>query len=151
MKLQFPVFAWFTIFYLAASPLVSHAQHSGNTCAVSKSPYRISMDSGKAVYASQCVYCHQADGLGMTGINPPLNSELTKGDKKTLVKTWILSNAHKNIIGSVNTYTVTQLNGLSDQEIADVLTYIRNSFGNKASSVKVSDVKSTRSKMKMPI
>ena len=32
--------------------------------------------------------------------------------------------------------------GLSDQEIADVLTYIRNSFGNKASAVKVSEVKS---------
>ena len=37
---------------------------------------------------------------------------------------------------------------MSDQEIADVLTYIRNSFGNKASAVKVSEVKSARSKLK---
>ncbi len=37
---------------------------------------------------------------------------------------------------------------IKDQEIADVLTYIRNSFGNKASTVKESEVKSVRSKMK---
>jgi len=36
---------------------------------------------------------------------------------------------------------------LKDQEIADVLTFIRNSFGNKASSVKVTDVKSARKKL----
>jgi len=38
--------------------------------------------------------------------------------------------------------------GLNDQEIADVLTYIRNSFGNKTSAVKVSEVKSASSNLK---
>jgi mono/diheme cytochrome c family protein len=37
---------------------------------------------------------------------------------------------------------------MKDQQIADVLTYIRNSFGNKAASVKASDVKAVRSKLK---
>jgi mono/diheme cytochrome c family protein len=37
---------------------------------------------------------------------------------------------------------------LKDQEIADVLTYIRSSFGNKASAVTAAEVKAVRSKMK---
>jgi mono/diheme cytochrome c family protein len=37
---------------------------------------------------------------------------------------------------------------LTDQEIADVLTYVRNSFGNKASAVSASEVKSVKAKIK---
>jgi mono/diheme cytochrome c family protein len=36
---------------------------------------------------------------------------------------------------------------LNDQQVADVLTYVRNSFGNKASSVSVAEVKSVRAKL----
>jgi mono/diheme cytochrome c family protein len=37
---------------------------------------------------------------------------------------------------------------LTDQQIADLLTYVRNSFGNKASAVRVSEVKAARAKLK---
>jgi mono/diheme cytochrome c family protein len=129
-------------------PLFLKAQE-GNHCAVKKSPYRLSMDSGKKVYSLQCVTCHQADGLGVPNLNPALNSKKIMGDKNKLIGIVINGSAtHEEINGIIYNNTMAPNPGIKDQEIADVLTYIRNSFGNKVSMVRVSDVKSVRSKLK---
>ena len=44
--------------------------------------------------------------------------------------------------------TMPPLKTLTDQQIADVLTYVRNSFGNKASAVGIAEVKALRAKTK---
>jgi mono/diheme cytochrome c family protein len=139
MKIYFALFVCIQIFILINIPALSTAQtdRAGNHCAVQKSPLRVSMDSGKVVYSSQCLSCHQANGLGIPGINPPLTGKGVTGDKTNLIG--ILINGHQHSM-SANSM-------IKDQEIADVLTFIRNSFGNKASSVKVSDVKSARKKL----
>lgn len=121
----------------------------GNHCAAKKSPYRLSMDSGKNVYTLHCMSCHQPDGVGIPNVNPPLNSKQVTGDKNKLINIVIKgSAAHAEINGIAYNNVMPPNSGLNDQEIADVLTYIRNSFGNKTSAVKASEVKSASSNLK---
>ena len=71
------------------------------------------------------------------------------GDKEALIK--ILLSGLKNVDIDEESYSnpMPALGSvLKDQQIADVLTYVRNSFENKASAVTVAEVKEARSKMK---
>ncbi len=136
------------VFFLVSMPALLRAQadREGNHCAIAKSPYRLAMDSGKAVYMSQCVSCHQADGMGSSQFSPPLNGRVVTGDKKKLIEILIGDHASiKQTDEKTTAFVKTADPEMGNQEIAYVLTYIRNSFGNKASAVKVSEVKSLRS------
>ena len=107
-----------------------------------------SMERGKKVYEKTCLACHQANGSGVPGMNPPLKkTKWVLGDKKALINI-VLKGLDKEIEVNDETYsnTMPSLASLSDQEIADVLTYVRNSFGNKASRVMIADVKKLREK-----
>jgi mono/diheme cytochrome c family protein len=135
------------LIFLTCAPVLLMAQAAH--CAVKKSPFRISMDSGKVVYAGQCLVCHQADGLGVSNMNPPLTGKQVSGDKSKLISIVITGLAtHQEIEGQSYPNVMPANPNMKDEEIADVLTYIRNSFGNKATSVKTSEVKTTRSKLK---
>ena len=137
------------IFFLVSAPWTLKAQSSreGNHCAVAKSPYRLSMDSGKIVYSRECISCHQADGKGELNKIPSLNGKFVSGDKNQLIQILIHEHASSSEIKeNESSYVIPQNPVMSDSEIADVLTYIRNSFGNKASAVKISEVKTLRSK-----
>jgi len=105
---------------------------------------------GEKVYKQFCISCHQADGGGVPNMNPPLiKTEYVLGDKQRLIKI-ILNGRNENleIDGEYFTNPMPALNILKDQQIADVLTYVRNSFGNKASAVTASEVKAVRAKIK---
>ena len=108
------------------------------------------MERGLKVYESSCLGCHQADGVGVPSLNPPLTkTRWVLGDKKQLI-TITLSGMQEPIEVNGETYAnpmPAQVH-LSDQDIADVLTYIRNSFGNKASSVTAGEVAKIRTKLK---
>ncbi len=120
----------------------------GNHCGVRKSAYRLSLDSGKRVYVLLCMSCHQPDGIGVPKIGPSLNTKTVVGDKKKIIELVIRgSSVSKEMNDAAYNKIMPPNPKISDQEIADVLTYIRNSFGNKASVVKVSDVKLVRDKL----
>lgn len=105
-----------------------------------------SIASGKKVYTLYCVSCHQLDGGGVQNLNPPLiKTTYVLGNKGKLAKI-VLNGFSENVEIEGNTYsnTMPSLSILKDQEIADVLTYVRNSFGNKASAVTATDVKKAR-------
>jgi len=150
MKIYFALFVNVQIFILIIIPALSTAQadRAGNHCAVQKSPFRISMDSGKVVYVNQCLSCHQASGSGISGINPPLNGKAITGDKTKLIGIIINGKSpHEATSGKSDKNIMHGNTEMEDQEVAYVLTFIRNSFGNKASSVKESEVKSARKKL----
>src|SRR5476651_2494272 len=105
-----------------------------------------SIAAGQKVYTLYCVTCHQMDGGGVQNMNPPLiKTTYVLGDKGKMIKI-VLNGFADNVEINGNTYsnTMPSLSILKDQEIADVLTYVRNSFGNKASAVKAADVKKAR-------
>ena len=107
-----------------------------------------SIIAGKKVFVKYCISCHQADGSGVPNMNPPLiQTSYVLGDKEKLIK--IVLNGLKNIDIDDQTYNnpMPALGTvLKDQQIADVLTYVRNSFGNKASAITAAEVKDVRSR-----
>ena len=92
--------------------------------------------------------CHQPDGTGILNLNPPLTNSFVSGDKQKLIGILLGEHAsHSELVTNGNGYTIPGNPGLNDLEVAYVLTYIRNSFGNKASSVKESEVRTMRKRM----
>ncbi len=113
-----------------------------NVAAVDKA----SVANGLIVFTQNCVSCHQADGGGVPRMNPPLiKTPWVLGDQTRLIK--IVLNGFKEdveINGDNYSNVMPAFNYLKDQEIADVLTYVRNNFGNKASGITSKKVTATR-------
>lgn len=113
---------------------------------------KASMARGKKVYEEVCMACHQPDALGVPRMNPPLvKTKWILGDKKQLITIVLkgLKGGEIEIDGDrFDNPMPPQEENLTDQQIADVLTYIRNSFSNKAALVMPSDVKAVRAKLK---
>ncbi|HRN56971.1 MAG TPA: cytochrome c [Agriterribacter sp.] len=109
------------------------------------------MEKGKAIYGKECLGCHQPDGLGVPGVNPSLaQTEWVLGPKGRLIK--IVVNGLTDPIetdGDIFHDPSPPHLHLTNQEVADVLTYVRNSFGNKASAVTAREVKKVRAEKKI--
>lgn len=109
---------------------------------------KASLAAGKTLYTQNCVTCHQVDGGGVMNMNPPLSkTSYVLGDKTELISILLNGMSQKEVEGETYTNVMPAFAHLTDKQIADVLTYIRNSFGNKASSISAEEVKSARSKM----
>jgi mono/diheme cytochrome c family protein len=111
---------------------------------------KATMERGKKVYVQSCMTCHQVDGGGVPGLNPPLEkTSYVAGSKTKLIRVILKGmNTHEDIEGETYTNIMPPFNYLKDQQISDVLTYIRNSFGNKALPVTIGDVKYVRERTK---
>lgn len=109
-----------------------------------------SIQRGKKVYENYCLNCHQPDGKGMPGMNPPLTkTKQVLGNKTQLINIILLGLDEETVVNGQTYFNpMPSQPHLKDQEIADVLTYVRNSFGNKASIVTTAEVKAARAKIK---
>ncbi|WP_158828394.1 c-type cytochrome [Mucilaginibacter lacusdianchii] len=102
--------------------------------------------NGKIVYMQSCLPCHQQDGGGVQNMNPPLiKTTYVLGDKDRLIKI-LLNGFNEDVEINGDTYSnaMPSFAHLTNQQIADVLTFVRNNFGNKAPSVTVADVNKLR-------
>ncbi len=108
------------------------------------------MDRGKAVYLQQCLACHQANGGGVPSLNAPLDkaTDVIGKDKEKLIRIVLKGMKGVDIDDESYNNTMAPHPELTDQQIADVLTYVRNSWTNKASAVTAAEVKATRVKIK---
>lgn len=136
------------LFFLV--PFISVAQAKKSVTPKPAPVSKAVMDRGKEVYLMNCLACHQADGSGVPNLNPPLIKTKNVLGNKTLLIQQILkgSQGQTEIDGETFTNAMPPLPHLTDQQIADVLTYVRNSFGNKASALTPAEVKATRAKTK---
>jgi mono/diheme cytochrome c family protein len=108
-----------------------------------------SIQRGKVVYAQNCLSCHQVDGGGVQNMNAPLiKTSYVLGNSQQLISILLKGMQGVEIDGETYTNVMPQFTHLSDKQIADVLTYVRNSFGNKASAVTATEVTATRKKVK---
>jgi mono/diheme cytochrome c family protein len=97
-----------------------------------------SIERGKVVYMQTCIACHQPTGLGIPGAFPPLaGTEYTQGDARRMIA-MTLKGVNPPLKVKEMTYVVpmpplpTQFPMLADDhKLADVINYVRNSFGNK--------------------
>ena len=128
----------------------SNTKSKTSSTANASANLKASMDRGKVVYVATCQTCHQVDGGGVPRMNPPLiKTKYVLGDKKELI-TILLKGKNDPIEIDDDEFhnPMPPQPTLSDQQIADVLTYVRNSFGNKASAVTPTEVKNVRAKLK---
>jgi mono/diheme cytochrome c family protein len=107
------------------------------------------MAVGKTLYQGNCANCHQASGAGQPGAYPPMvGSEWVLGSKEMLAAILLDGvagplNVHG---GAYGTNVMPAWANLSDEKIADIMTYIRASWGNGADAVKPEEVAATRTK-----
>lgn len=110
-----------------------------------------SVSDGQVVYQKYCLTCHQTDGSGVPNMNPPLTRTKWTLGAKTILIQQVLKGSHGTVEIDGDTFHNTMPpmgQTLTDQQVADVLTYVRNNFGNKASRVTAAEVKMVRAKTK---
>lgn len=101
---------------------------------------------GEAIYSTYCGTCHQQDGQGDSGRFPPLaGTDWVTGNKERLIQV-VLNGLEGSIEvkGEIYNNIMPQHSFLSNEEVAKVLTYIRQNFGNDASAVSPEEVNEIR-------
>jgi mono/diheme cytochrome c family protein len=92
-----------------------------------------SINRGKDVYALNCQNCHMEDGMGLQDVNPPLaKSDYLKKPTRTLIEIVLKGQSDEIVVnGKKYNAIMPPQDYLSDEQIADVYNYVRNSWGNK--------------------
>lgn len=114
------------------------------------------MLAGRELFTANCKVCHGDDGNGIKGLGAPLNgSDWVQGDKSKVISI-VLYGLTGPIKVSGKMYAPPEVTGtmpgmstndqLGDKDIANIISYIRNAWNNKASSVSEKDVESVRQK-----
>jgi len=100
---------------------------------------------GQAVYGRTCAVCHQLNGQGMPGSFPPLDRTIVAGDKARLIRL-VLHGMSGPITVQGRSYNnvMAPWKSLHDRDIAAVLTYVRQRFGNGAGAVTPEEVAAER-------
>jgi mono/diheme cytochrome c family protein len=101
---------------------------------------------GKDIYQKHCLSCHQVNGSGVPNMYPPLQkSDWVNGAKNRIISV-VLNGIKGEILVNDDTYrsVMPKQDYLTDEQIAKVLTYIRQNFENKASEVKPAEVTKLR-------
>ncbi|MGK6352460.1 c-type cytochrome [Parapedobacter sp. DT-150] len=108
------------------------------------------MKAGKVVYDQYCATCHQQNGSGVPNLNPPLTkTDYVTGDKERLIRIVLNgSNEGLEVNGMVYSNAMPAHVFLKDEEVAQVLSYIRNSFGNRADTLTAEEVAQIRDTLK---
>lgn len=150
-----PIFLMFLFAGLCFWGGVYLVEHSGgyrwdayspdfNPAAGAPKPVEISLiDRGARVYRNQCAQCHQADGNGVPGVYPPLAGTDWVTGHPEVVSRILINGLNGPIVVKGNTYNGNMPAfgpaglALSERDIAAVITYIRQEWGNDASEVSV--------------
>jgi glucose/arabinose dehydrogenase/mono/diheme cytochrome c family protein len=129
-----------TVWRIIYTGEVQEAAESGTTG--EESDIVMADHPGQRVYRISCLPCHQSDGNGVPGMHPPLrDTEWVTGDTERLIRI-VLEGMEGEIAVHGETYNTVMppQRHLNPQQVADVLTFVRKSFGNDASEVTVEEV-----------
>lgn len=107
------------------------------------------MMRGKIVFGANCSACHQTEGQGVANVFPPLaKSDFLMKDKNRTIEILLNGLSGPIQVNGKKYNSVMPALVLSNEDVASVLTFVRNSFGNSGDLVSVDDVKNVRSKLK---
>jgi len=159
-----PIWLIVLLFMLLYGGMVYFDQHSGWFSPEVYAPYRSTaelvmyqppaggpdLNRGKAVYENVCGLCHGNDGMGKPGQAPPFaRSEWALGNPNRMIRIPLAGLAGPIQVNGQEWNLAMPAMGaaLPDDDLAAVLTYIRQSWGNKASAVTPEQVKAVRAEV----
>ena len=108
--------------------------------------------AGEVLYNGTCSVCHQNNGSGLANVFPPLaKADYLNADKQRAIKI-VLNGLSGPVTVNGSTYNsvMPPMSQLNDDEVADILSYVLNSWGNKGGSVTAKDVAKIRATTKRP-
>lgn len=125
------------------SKMIAIKKESSNSIAIQQ------IDKGKVIYVKTCVACHQMNGNGIPSVFPPVaKSDYLNADVNRSIKQMIKGSLGPILVNGKKYNTPMPAQALNDQQIADVLTYVYNSWGNNKSIVTPEMVAIQRKKLK---
>jgi nitrite reductase (NO-forming) len=130
-----------------AGPNLSAVTVATSSAAAGKLTVDEQVKAGQALFAGTCSVCHQANGAGLPGVFPPLAKSdyiATQGLQRVIDIVLKGFNGKVTVNGNDYTSVMPPMNQLNDDEIANILTYVVNSWGNAGGSVSKEDVKAHR-------
>ena len=104
------------------------------------------VDAGKLLFTGTCSVCHQANGEGLAGVFPPLaKSDYIAKDVKRMISTVLHGLSGKvTVNGKEYNSVMPPMNQLNDDEVANILTYVLNSWSNPGGRITADEVKKVR-------
>lgn len=135
-----------------AGPNLAAVAHATQTAAAGKLTRDDQIKAGQALFAGTCSVCHQSNGAGMPGVFPPLaKSDFLAGGLAKAVDVVLRGLSGKvTVNGQDYNSVMPPMNQLNDDEVANILTYVGNSWGNAAGQVSAEDVKKARAAAPAP-
>jgi mono/diheme cytochrome c family protein len=145
MKLKFlavPLFiaGSFGLYSFDSKPVEQAPKQQGD-------PLAKSIAAGKTLYTTYCQVCHQENGMGIEGAFPPLaKSDYLMADTKRAIG--IVKNGLQGevTVNGKKYNNVMPPQPLTDEQVAQVLNYVRNSWGNKGKIVTTAEAKAVAKK-----
>ena len=110
------------------------------------------IDAGRVLYNGTCSVCHQQNGEGLANVFPPLaNSDYLMADSHRAIELVLNGLAGPvTVNGSDFNSVMPPMSQLNDDEIANILTFVMNSWGNEDGEIKSSDVATVRAATERP-
>ena len=91
---------------------------------------------GAEIYEEYCITCHMGNGEGVAGVFPPLaKSDYLMAQPEKAARAIKYGQSGENVVNEVTYNNFMAELGLSDQEVADVMNFIMNSWGNEQDSM----------------
>lgn len=108
--------------------------------------------AGESRFTGTCSVCHQASGQGVPNVFPPLaGSDFLMADKARAIGIVLNGLSGKvTVNGNVFNSVMPPMSQLNDDELANILTFVRNSWGNKGDAVSADEVKQLRESTRRP-
>jgi nitrite reductase (NO-forming) len=129
-----------------AELVTKRAEAIANNSEITNITKEIQMERGKKVFLSACFACHMANGEGLPGVFPPLaGSDFLKADKDRAIRIPVKGLTGPITVNGKPYNNVMPPQPFEDDQIADVLTYVMNTWGNDFGTVSATDVRRARS------
>jgi nitrite reductase (NO-forming) len=114
----------------------------------------LDIQKGKQVFLQTCFVCHQPDGQGVPNQIPPLAHSdflMNPANRERVIRGVLLGQSDEMTVnGKVYKSTMIPLGYLTDEQVANVLTYVRNSWGNTGDAVALAEVSKFRKDVVAP-
>mgnify|MGYP000072370914 FL=1 len=129
-----------------AQPSLAAVTTATQSAAAGKLTKDEQIKAGQQLFAGTCSVCHQGNGAGLAGVFPPLaKSDFLAGELRRTIGVVLNGMSGKvTVNGTEYNSVMPPMNQLNDDEVANILTYVMNSWGNPGQQVNAAEVKKVR-------